>query len=94
MHNQPPGTWSAESKALFNSLPDPVRRDVLREQNYNLNTFGHMAHEFSEYKKAIEPHKDIIPQTMNAPQAIDRMFTWAKGLSFLTGIYGLHTSRS
>ena len=81
MHGTAPGTWSSESKALFNSLPDPVRRDVLREQNYTVNSLGRLANEYAEIKKAIDPHRNIIPPTMNEPQVIDRMFTWAKGLS-------------
>lgn len=80
IHNQPPGTWSAEAKAEFNRLPHSVRDSVLRDQNYSLNTFGRMAQEYGAIRKTIDEHRDIIPPGVKDGELVGNMFRWAREL--------------
>jgi hypothetical protein len=78
--NQPPASWSTEAKAEFDRLPPAVRKSVLENENHNINSFGRMASEFGEIKKAIEPHRDLIPQGLKEPEVIGNMFQWYREL--------------
>lgn len=80
LHNKPPDTWSDEAKAEFEHLPESVRLSALREANYNANVFGRLAAEYGEIRKAIEPHRDLIPQGLKEPEVIGNMFKWYREL--------------
>lgn len=80
LHNQAPGTWSSDAKSEFDRLPESVRLAVLREQNYNVNSFGPILQKHAEIEKAIAPHRDVIPKHISEPAAINELFNWYRAL--------------
>jgi hypothetical protein len=77
MHKGAPHTWSAEAKALFDGLPEPVKLAAIRDANFTYNVHGRLAREYGALKEVLEPHRQTYAaHGLSDAQAIKRLFEW------------------
>lgn len=103
----PPPGWSPESKALYATLPDPIKRDMLKREEEVSSGFKKYSDDnkrYQEIEQALAPVRPVYQQhgVQSDAEAIKRLFTWeaairsnpAQAISALARQYGVNLSQS
>ena len=97
----PPPGWSAESKALYATLPDPLKADILKrekEVSDGFKKYSDDAKRYQELDQALSPSRASYQQHgLNDAQAVNRLMEWERmirsnpqlGISNLARQYGV-----
>ena len=80
----PPPGWSAESKALYATLPDPLKADILkREQEVSsgFKKYSDDAKRYQEIEQVLSPARASYQQHgLNDAQAVSRLIEWERAI--------------
>ena len=81
----PPPGWSAESKALFATLPDPLKQDILKREKEVSDGFKSKTDEIKRYQEieqVLAPSRAIYQQhgLKSDAEAVSRLFQWEASL--------------
>ena len=80
----PPGGWSAESKALFATLPDPLKQDILKRENEVSDGFKSKSDELKRYgevDQVIAPLRPFFQQMgISEAEGLRRLTAWESAL--------------
>ena len=77
----PPPGWSADSKAAFAALPDPVKQDILKREKEVSDGFKQKSDEIKRYQEieqVLAPVRQTFQQAgiQSDAEAIKRLFMW------------------
>lgn len=82
---KPPAGLSKEAKAIWNDLPEVVRKDIAkREKDFSSGIAGYAAKAkaYDEFDAVIKPRAEAIQRFGTTPaQTVDRLFQWMEALS-------------
>lgn len=103
----PPPGWSPESKALYATLPDAIKRDLLKREEEVSSGFKKYSDDnkrYQEIEQALAPARPVYQQhgVQSDAEAIKRLFTWeaairsnpAQAIPALARQYGINLSQS
>ncbi len=81
----PPPGWTAESKALFATLPDPLKQDILKREKEVSDGFKSKSDELKRYQEleqVLAPVRPIFQQNgiQNDAAAIKSLLNWEAAL--------------
>lgn len=80
----PPPGWSAESKAVFAALPDPVKQDILKREKEVSDGFKSKSEEikrYSEIDQVLAPVRPVFQQAgINEAEGLRRLLSWEGAL--------------
>lgn len=101
----PPPGWSPASKAAFDSLPDPVKQDILKREQEVSSGFKQKSDELKRYQdieQVIAPARQTFQRhgVTSDAEAIKRLFMWegairanpVQAISELARQYGVNLS--
>ena len=78
----PPPGWSAESKALYATLPDPLKADILKrekEVSDGFKKYSDDAKRYQEIDQVLSPARASYQQHgLNDAQAVNRLMEWER----------------
>ena len=103
----PPPGWSVESKALYASLPDPIKQDILKregEVSKGFKEYSEKTKRHDEIEQVLAPVRPFLQQigVQNDAEAIRRLLQWenrirsnpAQAIPELARQYGVDLSQT
>jgi len=80
----PPPGWSAESKAVFATLPDPVKQDIIKREKEVSDGFKSKSDEikrYSEVDQVVAPLRPLFQQMgISEAEGLRRLTSWESAL--------------
>ena len=80
----PPPGWSAESKAIFATLPDPIKQDIIKREKEVSDGFKSKSEElkrYSEVDQVVAPLRPLFQQMgISEAEGLRRLTSWESAL--------------